>query len=348
MTRLRRRWQRPRSRTPRAAATSRTSRSRRRRSPTPTSRTSSRLGLSPQQSSARVSRRPAPPPASASRPLSRAGGAVRGAPGSRPEVVGARVTDPILRVEGLNKAFGAVHVLHDVEFAVYPGEVTALVGDNGAGKSTLVKCIAGINSIDTGQMFWEGEPITIASPSVASSLGIEFVYQDLALADNLDITQNMFLGREIRRGPFLQDPEMETKARETLQSLAVRTINSVRQPVSSLSGGQRQTVAIARSVLWNGKVVFLDEPTAALGVAQTRQLLNLVRRLADNGIGVVLISHNMNDVMEVADRVAALYLGRIAAEVLTKDSSTTQIVELITAGRSGDIGLAPATANESI
>jgi D-xylose transport system ATP-binding protein len=268
-------------------------------------------------------------------------------PGLAPEVVGVRVTDPILRVEGLNKSFGAVHVLHDVDFAVYPGEVTALVGDNGAGKSTLVKCIAGINTLDTGQIYWQGEPVTIASPSVASSLGLEFVYQDLALADNLDITQNMFLGREIRRGPFLRDAEMETKARESLRSLAVRTINSVRQPVASLSGGQRQTVAIARAVLWNGKVVFLDEPTAALGVAQTRQVLNLVRRLADTGIGVVLISHNMNDVMEVADRIDALYLGRVAAEVLKKDTTTGQVVELITSGRSGSLGLSATTAAQS-
>ena len=234
------------------------------------------------------------------------------------------MSEPILRVTGLNKSFGPVHVLHDVDFAVYPGEVTALVGDNGAGKSTLVKCIAGINSIDSGQIYWEGKPVTIASPAVASRLGLEFVYQDLALSDNLDITQNMFLGREIRRGPFLADAEMETKARETLQTLAVRTINSVRQPVQSLSGGQRQTVAIARAVLWNGRVVFLDEPTAALGVAQTRQVLNLVRRLADTGIGVVLISHNMNDGIEVADRIDALDLGRLAAEVLAADTSTGQ------------------------
>jgi len=257
------------------------------------------------------------------------------------------VTEPILRVTGLNKSFGAVHVLHDVDFAVYPGEVTALVGDNGAGKSTLIKCLAGIHTMDTGQLEWEGHPVTISSPAVASSLGIEFVYQDLALADNLDITQNMFLGREVRTGPFLSDADMETKARETLRSLAVRTINSVRQPVASLSGGQRQTVAIARAVLWNGKVVVLDEPTAALGVAQTRQVLNLVRRLADNGIGVVLISHNMNDVMEVADRIDALYLGRLAAEVLKADTTTSQVVELITSGRSGDVGLPAATAAQS-
>ncbi len=258
------------------------------------------------------------------------------------------VTEPILEITKLNKSFGPVHVLHDVDLNVYPGEVTALVGDNGAGKSTLVKCIAGINHIDSGEVKFEGKPVEFTDPRVATSLGIEFVYQDLALSDNLDITQNMFLGREIRRFGMLADGEMEKKARETLKGLSVRTVSSVRQLVANLSGGQRQTVAIARAVLWNSKVVFLDEPTAALGVAQTRQVLDLVRRLADQGLGVVLISHNMNDVMEVADRVAALYLGRVAAEVLTQDTSTTQIVELITAGRSGDIGLAPATANANI
>jgi D-xylose transport system ATP-binding protein len=257
------------------------------------------------------------------------------------------VSDPILKITGLNKSFGAIQVLHDIDFAVYPGVVTALVGDNGAGKSTLVKCVAGINTIDSGEIVWEGKPVRIPSPSAAAALGIEFVYQDLALADNLDITQNMFLGREIRRGPFMLEGQMETKARETLTGLSVRTISSVRQLVASLSGGQRQSVAIAKSVLWNSKVVFLDEPTAALGVAQTRQVLDLVRRLADNGLGVVLISHNMNDVMEVADRVDALYLGRIAAEVMKSDTSTSQIVELITAGRSGSIGLSAATADES-
>ena len=249
------------------------------------------------------------------------------------------MAEPLLQITGLNKSFGPAHVLHDVDFAVYPGEVTALVGDNGAGKSTLVKCVAGIHSMDSGTITFDGDPVTIADPRDAAALGIEFVYQDLALADNLDITQNMFLGREIRRFGFLQDGAMEKKARETLMGLSVRTVSSVRQLVSSLSGGQRQTVAIAKAVLWNSRVVFLDEPTAALGVAQTRQVLDLVRRLADQGLGVCLISHNMNDVMEVADRVDALYLGRIAAEVLTKDTSTTQIVELITAGRSGDVGL---------
>ncbi len=250
------------------------------------------------------------------------------------------MAEPILQIKHLNKSFGPVQVLHDIDLDIYPGEVTALVGDNGAGKSTLVKCIAGINTMDSGVVTFEGKPVHFSDPRVAAALGIEFVYQDLALADNLDITQNMFLGREIRRFGFLVDGEMERKARETLAGLSVRTVSSVRQLVSSLSGGQRQTVAIAKAVLWNSKVVFLDEPTAALGVAQTRQVLDLVRRLADQGLGVVLISHNMNEVLEVADRVAALYLGRIAAEVVAKDSSTTQIVELITSGRSGDIGLA--------
>jgi D-xylose transport system ATP-binding protein len=259
------------------------------------------------------------------------------------------VTEPILSSRKLNKSFGPVHVLHDVDFDIYPGEVTALVGDNGAGKSTLVKCFAGINSIDSGELLFEGQPVVIHDPRAATALGIEVVYQDLALADNLDITQNMFLGRESSRmNTFLADGEMEKQARGTLTSLSVRTVSSVRQLVSNLSGGQRQTVAIARAVLWNSKVVFLDEPTAALGVAQTRQVLDLVRRLADQGHGVVLISHNMNDVMEVADRVCALYLGRVAAEVPKQDTSTTQIVELITSGRSGDVGLAPATVDENI
>ena len=257
------------------------------------------------------------------------------------------MTEPILKVEKLDKSFGAVQVLHSVDFSVYPGEVTALVGDNGAGKSTLIKCIAGVYSIDSGRVLFEGKPAHINSPAAASALGIEIVYQDLALADNLDIAQNMFLGRELKWGPFNLDGQMERKARETLTSLSVRTVSSVKQLVANLSGGQRQTVAIAKAVLWNGKVVILDEPTAALGVAQTKQVLDLVRRLADGGIGVVLISHNMNDVMQVADRIDALYLGRIAAEVMKADTSTSQIVELITAGRSGDIGLSADMAAES-
>ena len=259
------------------------------------------------------------------------------------------MTEPILSARKLNKSFGPVHVLHDVDFDVYPGEVTALVGDNGAGKSTLVKCFAGINSVDSGELSLRGRPGDDPRPARGDRARDRVRLPRPRPADNLDITQNMFLGREIRRaGTFLADGQMEKQARETLTSLSVRTVSSVRQLVANLSGGQRQTVAIAKAVLWNSKVVFLDEPTAALGVAQTRQVLDLVRRLADQGRGVVLISHNMNDVMEVADRVAALFLGRVAAEVKTTETNTTQIVELITSGRSGDMGLAPATVDESI
>jgi D-xylose transport system ATP-binding protein len=246
---------------------------------------------------------------------------------------------PLLEVRGLYKSFGAVQVLHDVDFSVHAGEVTALVGDNGAGKSTLVKCVSGIYSHDAGEFRFDGRPVTIHGPRDAAHLGIEVVYQDLALCDNLDIVQNMFLGRENRRGIVLDDPTMEQRAAETLQSLAVRTVQSVRQQVASLSGGQRQTVAIAKAVLWNSKVVILDEPTAALGVAQTAQVLELVRRLADNGLAVVLISHNMNDVFAVSDRIAALYLGRMVAQVKATDVTHGQVVELITAGRSGELGL---------
>jgi D-xylose transport system ATP-binding protein len=257
------------------------------------------------------------------------------------------MSGPLLELRGINKSFGAVHVLHDVDLAIHPGQVTALVGDNGAGKSTLVKAVAGIYSIDSGQYFFDGAEQHVHSPKDAAALGIEIVYQDLALCDNLDIVQNMFLGREERRGLLLDEPSMEEKARQTLASLSVRTVKSVRQSVASLSGGQRQTVAIAKSVLWNSRVVLLDEPTAALGVAQTRQVLDLVRRLADQGLGVLLISHNMVDVLEVADRITALYLGRVAADVAAKDVTHGQVVELITAGRSGDIGIAPATADQS-
>jgi len=258
------------------------------------------------------------------------------------------MTEPILELRGVNKSFGVVHVLHDVDFQVYPGEVTALVGDNGAGKSTLVKAIAGIHPIDSGSYLFEGTPVTVNGPNDVAALGIEVVYQDLALCDNLDIVENMFLGREVRKRGMLDEAKMETLARQALASLSVRTVKSVRQTVASLSGGQRQTVAIAKSVLWNSKVVLLDEPTAALGVAQTRQVIDLVRRLADQGLGVVLISHNMADVFEVADRICALYLGRVAAEVRASEVTHGQVVELITAGRSGNLGLAPTQAAQSM
>jgi D-xylose transport system ATP-binding protein len=252
---------------------------------------------------------------------------------------------PLLSLRQVNKSFGAVHVLHDVDFDAYPGEVTALVGDNGAGKSTMIKAVAGISAFDSGEVLYEGRPVTIHDPKQASGLGIEVVYQDLALCDNLDVVHNMYLGREKKTGIVLDEGSMELRARETLSGLSVRTLKSVRQLVASLSGGQRQTVAIARAVLWNSKLVILDEPTAALGVAQTEQVLNLVRRLADNGLGVILISHNMNDVLQVADRIACLYLGRMAAQVLAKDVTSSQVVELITSGRSGTVGLGRAVGD---
>ncbi|WP_067644833.1 ATP-binding cassette domain-containing protein [Nocardia coubleae] len=246
---------------------------------------------------------------------------------------------PVIELRGIDKSFGPVHVLHTVDFSVYPGEVTALVGDNGAGKSTLVKCIGGTHPIDAGEILFEGEAVQIGNPRDAAELGIEIVYQDLALCDNLDIVQNMFLGRERKHGIVLDEYGMEELAGRTLAGLSVRTVKSVRQKVASLSGGQRQTVAIAKAVLWNSKVVILDEPTAALGVAQTQQVLELVRRLADKGLAVVLISHNMNDVFAVSDRIAALYLGRMAAQVRTTDVTHSQVVELITSGRSGSLGV---------
>jgi D-xylose transport system ATP-binding protein len=250
-------------------------------------------------------------------------------------------TQPLVEVRGLYKSFGPVQVLRDVNLEIYAGQVTALVGDNGAGKSTLVKCISGIHGHDAGDIIFEGRPVSIHSPRDAAALGIEVVYQDLALCDNLDIVQNMFLGRERTSGLVLDEPTMEQLAAQTLTSLAVRTVSSVRQRVASLSGGQRQTVAIAKAVLWNSRFVILDEPTAALGVAQTAQVLELVRRLADNGLAVLLISHNMNDVFAVSDRIAALYLGRLVAQIKASDVTHSQVVELITAGRSGAMGLPP-------
>lgn len=262
-------------------------------------------------------------------------------PSTLPAQAGQEAT-PLLSLRGVNKHFGAVHVLQQVDFDAYAGQVTALVGDNGAGKSTLIKGIAGIYAFDSGVYTFAGDPVTVHNPRQANALGIEVVYQDLALCDNLDIVQNLFLGRERKKFGLLDESGMENLARETLASLSVRTVKSVRQAVSSLSGGQRQTVAIAKAVLWNSKVVLLDEPTAALGVAQTKEVLSLVRNLADKGLGVVLISHNMNEVLEVADRVAVMYLGRLAAEVKASETNREQLVQLITSGRSGSIGLQEA------
>jgi D-xylose transport system ATP-binding protein len=241
---------------------------------------------------------------------------------------------PTLELRDVSKSFGAVQALDAVNFEVRDGEVMALVGDNGAGKSTLIKCVAGIYSIDSGQVFFDGEPVTIHGPKDAAKLGIEVVYQDLALCDNLDVVQNMYLGREAHDPLFrLREAPMEQRTTETLKSLAVTTIRSVRQPVATLSGGQRQSVAVARAVMWNNRVVFLDEPTAALGVAQTRQVLDLVKRLAEQGIAVVIVSHNLNDVFEVATRITVLRLGRTVG-VYEKDKTNEQeIVQAITAGR---------------
>ena len=239
---------------------------------------------------------------------------------------------PLVELRGVNKSFGPVQVLHDVDLTVRLGRVTALVGDNGAGKSTLIKGIAGIHAFDSGEYVVEGQPVHVTNPKQANALGIEVVYQDLALCDNLDIVQNLYLGREAGSAGFLDEITMEERAAETLAGLSVRTVKSVRQKVASLSGGQRQTVAIARAVLWNSKLVILDEPTAALGVAQTEQVLRLVRRLADRGLAVILISHNMNDVLAVADDIAVLYLGRLTAQVEAKDVTLSEVVQLITGG----------------
>jgi len=242
-------------------------------------------------------------------------------------------SSPTLELRDVAKHFGSVEALRGVAFEVRDGEVMALVGDNGAGKSTLIKCVAGIYSIDGGQIFFDGKPVSIHGPKDAAKLGIEVVYQDLALCDNLDVVQNMYLGREVRDSLFrLKEAPMEQRTAEVLKSLAVTTIKSVRLPVATLSGGQRQSVAVARSVLWNNRVVFLDEPTAALGVAQTRQVLDLVKRLADQGLAVVIVSHNLNDVFEVAQRITVLRLGQNVG-VYERDATTQQeIVQAITFG----------------
>src|SRR3978361_631146 len=218
---------------------------------------------------------------------------------------------PTLELRGISKSFGSVQALTEVNLSVKAGEVMALVGDNGAGKSTLIKCIAGIHPIDTGEIFFQGSPVSIHGPKDAAKLGIEIVYQDLALCDNLDVVQNMYLGREAHDALFrLREPEMERQTAETLASLSVTTIRSTRQKVATLSGGQRQSVAVARDGMWEPERVIRDEPTAALGVAQTRQVLDLVKRLGEQGLAVILISHNLHDVFEAAHRITVLRLGR--------------------------------------
>jgi D-xylose transport system ATP-binding protein len=239
-------------------------------------------------------------------------------------------TRPLLELKGVSKSFGAVRALTDVDFEVHAGEVVALVGDNGAGKSTLVKAISGIQPGDHYDASFEGESVHLETPQDGTRLGIATVYQDLALADNLDIVDNIFLGHELMSSGLLDEVAMEERSLELLDQLSVTTIKSVRTEVASLSGGQRQSVAIARSLLGDPKVVMLDEPTAALGVAQTRQVLDLVKRLATNGLAVILISHNLHDIFEVADRITVLRLGRRVATFDRRNSTPEQVVAAIT------------------
>ena len=241
---------------------------------------------------------------------------------------------PVIELNDVKKGFGPVEVLKGVNLEVHAGKVTALVGDNGAGKSTLIKGLSGVQPYDSGTVLFEGKEVDIHDPIQAAELGIEVVYQDLALCENLDIVQNMFLGREELMQRTLDEPSMELQATQALQSLSVRTVKSVRQKVSSLSGGQRQTVAIARSVLRNAKLVILDEPTAALGVAQTEQVLNLVQRLASSGVAVLIISHNLADVFKVCDEIAVLYLGRMVTQIKTSETSQNDVVGYITGTKS--------------
>jgi D-xylose transport system ATP-binding protein len=255
---------------------------------------------------------------------------------------------PLLELQGISKSFGSVQAMTDVDLVVRAGEVMALVGDNGAGKSTLIKCVAGIHVADGGEIVFDGQPVTIHGPKDAARLGIEVVYQDLALCDNLDVVQNMYLGREahdvLQR---LKEPVMEVKTAETLKGLRVTTIRSIRQPVASLSGGQRQSVAVARAVMWNSRLVILDEPTAALGVAQTEQVLELVRRLAQQGLGVLLISHNLHDVFETATRIAVLRLGRNVGMFDRATTTQEQVVHAITAGQPTKVAGIPGTVKET-
>ncbi|TWE12608.1 ATP-binding cassette domain-containing protein [Rudaeicoccus suwonensis] len=243
-----------------------------------------------------------------------------------------RASAPLLQLKSVEKHFGPVRALNDVNLTIPDGQVTALVGDNGAGKSTLIKTISGIWGLDGGQMLWDGAAMDIHSPRDASALGISTVYQDLALCDNLDIVQNLYLGREVRKRGLLDEDAMEKVAKETLADLSVTTVRSIRQSVGSLSGGQRQAIAVAKAVMNKTRLVIMDEPTAALGVSQTAMVLNLIRTLSERGIAVLVISHNLNDVFEVADRLAVLYLGTMCAEGPISDFDSQSAVSLITSG----------------
>ncbi len=241
---------------------------------------------------------------------------------------------PLLALRGITKRFGPVQALSRIDLDILPGQVTALAGDNGAGKSVTIKTIAGLWEPDEGDLVWEGQPVHFHGPRDAEAVGITTIYQDLALCDNLDIVQNMFLGHEPLRHRLLDEATMELTARRTLTDLSVTTIRSIRQPVASLSGGQRQSVAVAKAVMSKAKLVILDEPTAALGVAQTRMVLSLIQRLASQGVAVLVISHNLNDVFAVADRMAILYLGRMVAQGPMSEFDPTMVVDYMTTGRS--------------
>ncbi|MER5379041.1 ATP-binding cassette domain-containing protein [Streptomyces sp. NBC_00647] len=253
---------------------------------------------------------------------------------------------PVLALRGVSKRFGAVQALTDVELEVHAGEVVALVGDNGAGKSTLVKTIAGVHPIDEGVIEWDGKSVQINRPHDAQNLGIATVYQDLALCDNIDVVGNLYLGRELKKRGVLDEVEMERRSRELLDTLSIR-IPSVRIPIASLSGGQRQTVAIARSMLGEPKLVILDEPTAALGVEQTAQVLDLVERLRERGHAVILISHNMADVKAVADKVAVLRLGRNNGIFEVKSTSQEEIISAITGATENAVTRRAARSGEA-
>jgi len=251
-------------------------------------------------------------------------------------------TTPLLQLRGITKTYGSVQALTDVDFEVNAGEVVALVGDNGAGKSTLVKAMDGVQPADEGEMYFEGRKVRLSEPKAAAKLGITTVHQDLALCDNLDVVANLFLGQEEVGGDgvpvpvhTLDETDMEQRTLQLLKDLSVTTLGNVRTQVGNLSGGQRQSVAIARSLVGDPKVVLLDEPTAALGVSQTEQVLALEKRLAERGLGVVVISHNLGNVFQVADRIVVLLLGRRVATFKTEETTPEEVVAAIT-GASAD------------
>jgi ABC-type sugar transport system ATPase subunit len=263
-------------------------------------------------------------------------GATPAVAGVAPPVPGTTLTEgtPLLQLRGVGRAFGPVQALSGVDLDIPAGQVTALAGDNGAGKTTLIKCIAGIWQPTSGQLVWKGKPVQLHSPKDASALGIAAVYQDLALCDNLDIVQNMLLGHEKVKLGLLDEISMELTAKQTLESLSVTSVRSIRQQVGSLSGGQRQAVAVAKAVMQDARLVIMDEPTAALGVSQTEMVLNLIRTLADRGHAVIVISHNLNDVFRIADRLAVLYLGQLVAAGPAADFDRQSVVDLMTTGAS--------------